>query len=96
MKWVFKAKKIASLPLKAWDYEEVECFSYVNIYHGANGHVYYSYTHSDWEYCPLHNVPIENCPYGNEKRSCQNCPDAKDFIVLEGQEDLLIPVNRLT
>jgi len=93
MKLIVKARLIDTLPLKPWDYKEVECFSCVNIYHGENGHIYFNYVHSDWIYCPLHNIPIENCPY--DDKTCQSCPDAKDFVVLDDQ-DTPIPVNRLT
>ena len=93
-KWIFKAKKIVEIPIKSWDNEE-QCYSSVEIYWGANGHIYYAYKHSDWTYCPLHNVPIENCIYDEIKRSCCECPDTKDFIVTD-ENDIPLPVNRLT
>jgi len=86
---VIQAKKIISIPLKPWDYEN-ECFSWITFYHGSNGHVYYNYSHSDWSYCPLKNIPNEYCPYDLQ---CSNCSEAKDFVLLDNQK---LPVKRLT
>jgi len=94
MKWVFKAKKIASIPLKPWDCDE-SCFSWIYIFHGKNGHVYYCYDHNDWLYCPLKNIPIEYCEDLKECKNCSNCPNTEYFVYLENKEDL-IPVKCLT
>ena len=94
MKWVFKAKKVAEVPLKSWDNFE-ECYSSIQIFHGANGHIYYAFIHSDWQYCPLHDCPLENCLHWERNRSCNDCPDTSYFLYLEN-DDFIFPVNRLT
>jgi len=95
MKVVVKAQKIATLPIKAWDYTTEDCYSLIEIYWGCNGHVYYSYIHSDWQYCSLYNFPLENCPHWNEYRTCSNCPNTLDFVIIN-ENDSPLPVNRLT
>jgi hypothetical protein len=89
MAWTFKAKQVVSLPLKPEDVI-TDCFSWVKIFHGENGAVFYCYEHEDWTYCPLKNINIDYCQY---ECSCSDCPEAKYFVLVNDEK---IPVNKLT
>jgi hypothetical protein len=88
-KMIFKAKFICSLPLKAWDNKET-CFSWIKIFHGSNGHVYYYFDHENWSYCPIKNIPNEYCEHNCP---CSECPETEHFIDFEG---VILPVRCLT
>jgi hypothetical protein len=90
-KWVhvIEAKKIAVLPLRPWDCDDIN-FSWIYIFHGSDGHIYYNFERENFESCPLKDIMIDYCEYNCQ---CSECPDSEFFVIVDGKK---IPVKRLT
>jgi len=88
VKRVVNAKLIAILPLKPEDVKS-DCFSWLKIFHGSDGHVYYAYLHEDWIYCPLKNINIDYCEF----QKCEDCKETEFFVIVNNER---VPVKRLT
>jgi hypothetical protein len=96
MPWTFKAQKIGSFPMKAWDNPE-EPLKWINLFYGENGAIFYNFDSDIINICPLNGENIEEYisvihDWCNLK--CDECLNTEYFVVLEG-ENIPKPVNYL-
>jgi len=92
MAWTFKAQKIGSFPIKAWDNPE-EPLRWINLYYGENGAIFYNFDSDIIDICPLYGEYI-NVDHDWCDLKCVECSNTEYFIVLEG-ENIPRPVNCL-